>query len=116
MDNIEIVRGTTLALVIKIMDSDGGIYEMQSGDIVRFGVKRDRELKDYALKKEAAYNDADHTFIVQLTPEDTADLEFSRYWYDVGLQNKSGDYYMIIEASAFDIVTAITAKEGDNES
>ena len=77
---------------------------------MRFGVKRDEKSDSFVISKTAQYDSENDCYSVELSPEDTAGLDFGRYWYDVGLQTDDGDYYMIIPASRFNITSAITRK------
>lgn len=77
---------------------------------MRFGVKRDEKSDSFVISKTAEYDSENNCYIIELSPEDTASLDFGRYRYDVGLQTNDGDYYMIIPASHFNITSAITRK------
>ena len=109
-NEINIPRGTSLPIGIRITNSDGTAYEPQNNDVVRFGVKRDEKSDSFVISKTAQYDNENDCYVVELSPEDTITLDFGRYWYDVGLQTDDGDYYMIIPASRFNITSAITRK------
>ena len=110
-NNISMPRGTSLSVSIKIYNFDGTSYELSDTDVVRFGVKLDKNESNYRIVKVATYDTENDCYVFEINPEDTAELPFDRYKYDVGLQTVDGRYYMIITAADFNVTTAITAKE-----
>lgn len=110
---IHIIRGTTTSIDIALTNESGGAYLLQSNEILRFGVKVRAEHTDYTLVKEltAADLNSDGTaYTLTLEPEDTEDMEFMRYCYDVGLQSGT-DYYNVIPCSDFVVEHNITKRE-----
>ena len=110
--NISIIRGTTNAFSLTIEDENGEPYTLKDNEKIIFGVKSNAENSDYDICKiVTASEEVDGAYIINLMPEDTAGLQFGRYFYDVGLQTADGNFYMIISCSEFNICKAITAKE-----
>lgn len=111
MDNeISLPRGTSYSIGIWVRDGDGQPY-YDSGDTVRFGVKYDPDDTAYLIEKTAEYDEEQGCYVVTLVPSDTASLPFGRYWYDIGLQTDGedeDDYYMLVDATAFNVTKAIT--------
>lgn len=106
-----IVRGTTNEFSVSIIDeSSGDKYELQSGEVVRFGVKKSPNDATYIVSKTITTADSEGDFPFTLTPNDTINLPFGSYYYDVGLQS-GDDYYNIIPASSFELVYNITKRE-----
>lgn len=109
---IAIVRGTTNSFSIAITDEDTGEpYELEAGEVLRFGIKRRPEDAECIITKEITEADEDDSYPFTISPSDTLELDFGRYWYDVGLQDGAA-YYPIIAASPFDIAWNITEREG----
>lgn len=109
---ISIIRGTTQNLLITITDEVGEIYKLQNGDVIRFGIKRNWQDTDYDVCKEIISDDTQNDeYIIALAPEDTFNLPAENYYFDVGLQTASGDYYMIIPCTQCIIAPAVTQKE-----
>lgn len=106
--SIAIVRGTTLSVKIKVNNADGTPHELLEGEIIRFGVKKmpadNEELISKELTSESGSN-GEYTLI--LLPDDTKELPFGTYYYDVGLQS-GVNYYNIVECSEFEIAYNIT--------
>ena len=86
---IILTRGDTLKAQISITNKDGTPYEPQEGDSVRFAMKKhytdpDSEvliLKDIPMD----------TLILTLEPEDTKELDFGEYVYDIQLTTAAGE-------------------------
>lgn len=107
----KMVRGTTQNIAVTILNDDGTVYELQSGDKLIFGVKLNPESSEYDIKKIVEAADSNGCCVISLTPEDTEGLAFATYYFDVGLQTASGDFYMVVECDDFIVCKAITAKE-----
>ena len=103
---ISLIRGDSLILNIEIKVGDYD-YDIQNTDIIMF-VLRDGELfkdkTDYVVKKPVIVkmipNDK---LILQLDPEDTAQLSFGRYVYDIKLITEEDEVDTFI-SDTFDIL------------
>lgn len=101
---IRLTRGDTARLTIPIINSaSNDEYVMQSGDVLFFTVKKSAKDTNYLFQKESTGTNAIH-----IKPEDTDNLSFGKYKYDVQLTTASGDVYTIIEPSVFEIMEEIT--------
>ena len=101
---IRLTRGDTARLAIPITNlANNGEYTMQSGDVLFFTVKKSAKDTDFLFQKEAPGANAIH-----IKPEDTANLSFGKYKYDVQLTTASGDVYTVIEPSVFEVMEEIT--------
>ena len=107
-NELRIERGTSQMLALTVYYEDGTDYIPQEGDVLRFGVKLDKNQSTYDIIKTGSYDTDAQEWIINLTPSDTAELEFGRYYYDIGLQTSEGEYYMVVKASWFWVDTAIT--------
>ena len=87
--SITLTRGDTLKAQISIMDSNGNPYEVQEGDHIRFAMKKSYTDSDNAvlINKEIP-ND---TLVLTLVPEDTKQLSYGTYVYDIQLTTAAGD-------------------------
>lgn len=114
---MQIVRGTSMTLLLTIQNEDGSIYTLKPDDKLIFGVKLEPEKSDYVLKKIITADDQkNNSYIISFKPEDTQKLEFKDYRYDIGLQTADGDYYMIIPFSPFVVEKAVTQKEENGDT
>lgn len=110
-NTIELTRGDTAKIQIGIMQGEEA-YEMQTGDVVRFAVKRRefigttyRELKDEEpLILIEIPND---TLVLTILPEHTKDLKFGTYLYDVELTMADGTVDTFIADQRFELTTEV---------
>lgn len=101
---IRLTRGDTARLTIPIINSaSNDEYVMQSGDVLFFTVKKSAKDANYLFQKESTGTNSIH-----IKPEDTENLSFGKYKYDVQLTTAFGDVYTIIEPAMFEIMEEIT--------
>ena len=103
-ENIRLVRGDTLSFNIVMY---GDIQEL---DGVYFTVKKDyTEEAIFQKSLSDGISEAEEgIYAVRVAPEDTADMEVGRYYYD--LQIESGDDVMTVLRGIFEIVFDITTE------
>ena len=94
MQHLKIVRGTSASIGIELRDESGNVVTLESGEFLRFGVKRNARDTSYIIESTTTTAVGDY-YVVSLEPSDTASLNFGRYYYDVGLQSCT-DYYMVV--------------------
>ena len=91
--SIALTRGDYAALCFCAYESDNQMYELSMGDTVQLqvGKKYGTPLKKWVKVKEdeSATTDADYT--IQISPEDTKDMKFGDYVYDVSIITAGGD-------------------------
>lgn len=101
---IKLTRGDTARLTVPIINlANNGEYTMESGDILYFTVKKTAKDSDFLFQKSVTGSNSIH-----IRPEDTADLSFGKYKYDVQLTTATGDVYTVIEPSTFEVMEEIT--------
>ena len=84
---ITLTRGDTLKAQISITDKEGNPYEPKEGDTVRFAMKKEYSDEDVLIFKEIPMD----TLILTLEPEDTKELDFGTYVYDIQLTTAAGE-------------------------
>lgn len=102
-NTIKMTRGDTAHLVIPIILSDGSEYTMKPGDTLTLSCKKSIQDENYAFQKVI---ESGNTFHIQ--PDDTKNLEFGAYKYDIQLNTSNGDIYTVIDVSTFEILTEVT--------
>lgn len=108
---ISIVRGTTNAFAVAVSDENGDAYTLESGEVLRFGVKKRPGDAQYIFVKETAEANEDGEYDFTVDVDDTSELPFGSYYYDVGLQS-GNDYFNVIPASPFEVAYNVTEWEG----
>ena len=87
--SITLTRGDTFKAQISITDKDGNPYEPQEGDSIRFAMKK--SFSDPDTEVLIVKNVPTDTMILTLDPDDTKNLPFGSYVYDVQLTTAAGE-------------------------
>ena len=90
---IVMTRGDTVTLELSIKKDNGEEYELYNGDSVVLSLKKSVEDEEYVFQK---------TFVekrIVIEHDDTKDLEFGEYVYDVQLTYNDGQIATIITPS-----------------
>ena len=102
--NITMIRGDTVEfdIVVQELDAQGESkeYVLQEGDVLTFTVKKTTKTKEVLIQKTGAH--------ITILPEDTQDLEYKTYKYDVQLTMANGKVDTIIPPSNFIIKDEVT--------
>ena len=108
--DIKMIRGTTFEQDIHITYEDKD-YNLQSGEVLRFGVKENGQQRRYLIIKEWKAQDVRNgLFVLKIEPSDTLKLPYKKYKYDLGIQ-RGEDYFMLIPESDFLLCENITQWE-----
>lgn len=83
---ITMTRGDSLIVDISITEMDGYPYAPVEGDSVRFAMKKNVKDTEVLLYKDIPID----TMRLTLDPEDTKNLDYGTYVYDVQLTKVSG--------------------------
>ena len=89
--NITLTRGDSAMFVIALEDIDGEPYTPQDGDRLRFALGKNWG-RDTIFVKNIPLD----TCVLELVPEDTKELAFRTYKYDVEFTDSGGHVSTII--------------------
>lgn len=106
-NNIYLTRGDTLSIVLSIVNGNNQKISLVSGDKIHFTVKTSTNTVDKILQKIIT-SFVDGNAIIELSPNDTKDLEYLEYVYDIQLTQSDGNVTTIIEPSLFVIGREVT--------
>lgn len=102
---IYLTRGDSMTLTVSITDSDGNEYTPSSSDVIRFALKRDKYTlggRDFSDTAPLITKTIDPTTLeLVIDPEDTADLDFGQYAYDIELTDSDGAVDTFIPPTKF---------------
>lgn len=102
--SIRLTRGDTARLTINITnDTTGGNYEIGNADVLELSVKKSVNDAEPCLHKSTT-----GTNTIHIKPEDTKNLAFGKYKYDVQLTTESGDVFTVIEPTVFELSQEVT--------
>lgn len=104
--DVVIVSNTTNTFEISLTDADGNLYNLESGELLIFGIKSAEKYADIIIVKTAQSSE-NGVCTITLFPTDTKLLDAGRYRYDVGLQS-GGNYYNVIPPSNFYVLDNVT--------
>lgn len=85
-NTIKLTRGDTFVCDIKMTKQDGYPYDPEEGDEIRFAMKSNIKDKEPLILKEIPID----TMQLILNPEDTKELPFGIYCYDIELAKANG--------------------------
>ena len=110
--NITITRGDSGSKRIRLrLLATGETYEMQEGDEIHFGVKANYGDARCLIAKAYTTN----PFVLSILPEDTADLDFGRYVYDMEFVAANGYTRTFMEKKKFRITEEVYTPEPQEE-
>ena len=102
--DIHLTRGDTAKIQVDIInDLDNNPYILENEDILEFSVKL--RITD---EEPIIYKKLQGTSEIYILPEDTKNLSFIEYYYDIQLTTSSGDIYTIIGPCKLKILAEIT--------
>ena len=100
--DIQITRGDTAYFNIEITQADGSLYTRVDGDKLIFTVKRSYNSDFEYIQKEL------EGLAIVLAPEDTNELDYGTYWYDVQLTTSDNSVYTVVGPARFIIREEVT--------
>lgn len=83
---ITLTRGDTFEALVSATEKDGAQYIPIEGDSIRFAMKENYTDARPILVKDIPID----TMMLVLEPQDTADLNFGKYVYDIQLTRANG--------------------------
>lgn len=102
-NTIFLTRGDTFKAKITITYPNGNVYIPKEGDSIRFALKEDVEDKECLILRDIPID----TMLLVINPEDTKELEFGSYVYDLQLTKANGDVDTFITASKFKLTAEV---------
>lgn len=102
-NTIKLTRGDTAYLTIPLTLATGEEYIMQSADELVLSVKEHVLDTQPIMQKRVTGGNTFH-----IEPNDTANLFFGKYQYDIQLNTASGDVYTVIDVDTFEILQEVT--------
>lgn len=97
---IKLTRGDYACFDIDITDYDGETYTPTENETVTFTVKRNTSTDNILIQKVGT--------TIQIEGEDTEDLAYGRYYYDVQLTHEDGRRDTFITPTEFIITDEVT--------
>ena len=102
-NTIFLTRGDTFKAHLTINYPDGSEYTPKEGDSIRFALKENIEDEECLILRDIPID----TMLLVLYPEDTKELEFGSYIYDIQLTKANGDVDTFITASKLKLTAEV---------
>ncbi len=99
---IKITRGDSAVFHLNILQKNNTPYIIKEEDTVLFTVKKNTKIKDYLIQKNVVNGN------IVLTPQDTSNLEYGEYFYDVQLKTADGLVDTVIPPNKFKVLEEVT--------
>lgn len=102
--SVSLTRGDTARISVTIKNSiTGQTYVMQSGDTLKFTVKKSVKDSTFAFQKVSTGTNS-----FRIDPTDTNTLSFGKYVYDVQLTTANSEVYTVIEPTRFVVLEEVS--------
>lgn len=105
--NISMTRGDSEAIKVTVKDTLGNTIPLVTGDTISFTVREYMMSTTKVIEKIITEFD-DGTALININPQDTNDLRFASYVYDIQLTRGNGTVKTIIPPSQFLITGEVT--------
>lgn len=105
--SISMIRGDSESITISLKDNNGDSLYFEDGDTLFLTVK-DSINTDIITLQKIVNTFQDNQAIIEIKPEDTKNLKFKDYVYDIQLNKISGYVKTIIPPSKFTIEGEVT--------
>ena len=93
--NFDFPRGNTCPITFDLVDNQQEPFELAEGDEIYFTIKKVYTMKKFLLQKKLSDGDItieDNVATIMLNEEDTANLDFGKYDYDIKFKNQEENY------------------------
>ena len=105
--NISMTRGDSEMIKVTVKDTLGNIIPLVTGDTIYLTVRESMLSPTRIIEKIVTEFDDGQAFII-INPEDTNNLRFTSYVYDIQLTKENGSVKTIITPSNFTITGEVT--------
>ena len=100
---IKLTRGDSATILVQIKDLNGDIYNLEPGDKLLFTMKRNCNTTEIVIQKDITSDS-----IINITHDDTKNLDYGSYIFDVQCTLANGKVYTVIEPHLFIIENEVT--------
>lgn len=109
LDNfgIQATKGDTIIMPFVVTNNDGSIYQVQSGDVINFGMKKNYEDAECIVEKTID----NETLKLILEHDDTKGLEVGSYYYDIQITEAEGNIVHTFISGIINITNEVYDKD-----
>ena len=102
-NEVRLTRGDNADIIVQIKDLNGDAYTLQEGDKLLFTMKRNCKTDVIVMQKDITSDQ-----IISIEHNDTKDLDYGTYYFDVQCTLADGNVYTVIEPHSFIIEKEVT--------
>lgn len=109
--NFEFPRGNTCPVKFGLVDSEENPFELAEGDQIWFTIKKFDTLTEFLVQKKLSEGDftiEENELTFVLNQEDTAELDFGDYTYDIKFKNEEENYVKTLITGVITLTTETT--------
>lgn len=105
--DLSMIRGDSESITVSCRDSQGAV-SFNTGDKLYFTIKKNINTKETLMQKIITEFTEDGNAVVEIEHEDTKDMAYGGYMYDMQLTRLNGKVTTIIPPSQFVISGEVT--------
>lgn len=105
--DISMTRGDSEAIKVTVKDAFGNVVPLVTGDTIHFTVRESVISPTKIIEKIITEFD-DGKALITIVPQDTGNLEFTSYVYDIQLTREDGTVKTIITPADFTITGEVS--------
>ena len=102
-NEVRLTRGDNADIIVQIKDLNGDTYELQEGDKLLFTMKRNCKTDIIVIQKDITSDQ-----VISIEHDDTKDLDYGTYYFDIQCTLADGNVYTVIEPHPFIIEKEVT--------
>lgn len=92
---IQATKGDTIIMPFVVINNDNSIYQVQTGDVINFGLKENYADTECLIEK--TINNDELKLILE--HDDTKELEVGSYVYDIQITKANGEVHTFISGN-----------------
>ena len=104
---IQATKGDTIIMPFVVVNNDGSVYQVQSGDVINFGMKENYSDAECLIEKTIDNN----TLKLVLEHDDTKDLDTRSYVYDIQITKAENNEVHTFISSIINITNEVYDKD-----
>ena len=104
---IQATKGDTIIMPFVVINNDGSIYQVQNGDVINFGMKKNYEDAECIIEKTID----NETLKLVLEHDDTKGLEVGSYYYDIQITEAEGNIVHTFISGIINITNEVYDKD-----
>lgn len=114
--NFDFPRGNTCPITFNLVNVQQEPFELAEGDEIYFTIKKIYTMKKFLLQKKLSNGDVTiegNVATIILNEEDTANLDFGKYDYDIKFKSQEENYTKTLVIGTIELTKEVTWIENE---